>query len=134
MTIDDLNSGQWAVVEKVGGEGSTRLHFLDMGLIPGTALKFVERAPMGDPVQIIINGYALSLRKDDAADIEVTLSDEPAAVEVAKSDIPYNVYLHDHNAHPGLGEGGRYHSKDHENPLPKGSKLTFALAGQQNCG
>ena len=134
MTIDDLNSGQWAVVEKVGGEGSTRLHFLDMGLIPGTALKFVERAPMGDPVQILINGYALSLRKDDAADIEVTLSDEPAAVEVAKSDIPYNVYLHDHNAHPGLGEGGRYHSKDHENPLPKGSKLTFALAGQQNCG
>ena len=129
-----MKPGQWAVVERVGGEGATRLHFLDMGLIPGTQLKFVERAPMGDPVQILINGYALSLRKDDAADIEVTLIQEPGEKEAAKSDVPYNVYLHDHNAHPGLGEGGKYHSKDHGNPLPKGAKLTFALAGQQNCG
>ncbi|MBO4742496.1 MAG: fused ferrous iron transport protein A/B, partial [Bacteroidales bacterium] len=134
MTIDDMTSGQWAVVEKVGGVGATRLHFLDMGLIPGTALKFVERAPMGDPVQILINGYALSLRKDDAADIEVVPTAAPEEVVKSKSDVPYNVYLHDHNAHPGLGEGGKYHSKDHENPLPKGSKLTFALAGQQNSG
>ena len=134
MTIDDMTSGQWVVVEKVGGVGATRLHFLDMGLIPGTALKFVERAPMGDPVQILINGYALSLRKDDAADIEVVPTAAPEEVVKSKSDVPYNVYLHDHNAHPGLGEGGKYHSKDHENPLPKGSKLTFALAGQQNSG
>ena len=118
MTIDDMTSGQWAVVEKVGGVGATRLHFLDMGLIPGTALKFVERAPMGDPVQILINGYALSLRKDDAADIEVVPTAAPEEVVKSKSDVPYNVYLHDHNAHPGLGEGGKYHSKDHENPLP----------------
>ena len=134
MTIADMNGGQWAEVIKVGGEGSTRLHFLDMGLIPGTVLKFVERAPMGDPVQILINGYALSLRKADAADIEVKPIDVPHTEAKAKSDVPYNVYLHDHNAHPGLGEGGKYHSKDHENPLPKGAKLTFALAGQQNCG
>ena len=129
-----MNSGQWAEVVKVGGEGSTRLHFLDMGLIPGTPLKFVERAPMGDPVQILINGYALSLRKADAADIEVKPIDAPQEAAKAKSDVPYNVYLHDHNAHPGIGEGGKYHSKDHANPLPKGAKLTFALAGQQNCG
>ena len=134
MTIDDMKPGQWARVETVGGEGATRLHFLDMGLIPGTALKFVERAPMGDPVQILVNGYALSLRKDDAADITVSPAEAPGEEARAKSDIPYNVYLHDHNAHPGLGEGGRYHSKDHGNPLPKGAKLTFALAGQQNSG
>ena len=129
-----MNSGQWAEVVKVGGEGATRMHFLDMGLIPGTALKFVERAPMGDPVQILINGYALTLRKEDAAKIEVEPVPDIEPEAKKKSDVPYNVYLHDHNAHPGLGEGGKYHSKDHENPLPKGAKLTFALAGQQNCG
>ena len=131
-----MKPGQWAVVKTVGGEGATRLHFLDMGLIPGTPLKFVERAPMGDPVQILINGYALTLRKDDAAGIEVSEIPESSVSTDGDtpSDIPYNVYLHDHNAHPGLGEGGRYHSRDHENPLPKGTPLTFALAGQQNCG
>ena len=141
MTIDDLAKGQWAEVEAVGGEGAGRMHLLDMGLIPGARLKVVDRAPMGDPIQIQINGYALTLRKSDAAGISVMpLEEEPLdeapmkSVKAKNGDHAYNAWLHDHNAHPGLGEGGKYHSKDHENPLPKGAKLTFALAGQQNCG
>jgi ferrous iron transport protein B len=141
MTIDDLAKGQWAEVEAVGGEGAGRMHLLDMGLIPGARLKVVDRAPMGDPIQIQINGYALTLRKSDAAGISVMpLEEEPLdeapmkSVKAKNGDHAYNAWLHDHNAHPGFGEGGKYHSKDHENPLPKGAKLTFALAGQQNCG
>ena len=139
MTIDDLTRGQWAEVETVGGDGAGRRHLLDMGLIPGAVLKVVDRAPMGDPIQIQINGYALTLRKDDAAGISVlphTAGEHDADAQTAapRSDVPYNVYLHDHNAHPGLGEGGKYHSKDHAHPLPRGAKLSFALAGQQNCG
>ena len=137
MTIESLKSGQWAVVEKVGGEGATRMHFLDMGLIPGAKLKVVDRAPMGDPIQIQISGYALTLRKNDAADITVSLLDGDPVAETgggSGGDAPYNVYLHDHNAHPGLGEGGKYHSKDHNHPLPKDTVLSFALAGQQNSG
>ena len=134
MTIASVEPGHWAKVVKVGGEGATRMHFLDMGLIPGATLKVVDRAPMGDPIQIQINGYALTLRDKEAGEIDVVPSEEAPAAKAGKSDIPYNVYLHDHNAHPGLGEGGKYHSKDHEHPLPKGTKLTFALAGQQNCG
>ena len=111
------------------------MHFLDMGLIPGATLKVVGRAPTGDPIQLQINGYALTLRQADAADIQVSPLSAPAL-----QTNPYsgqegrNAYLHDHNAHPGLGEGGKYHSKDHENALPKGTVLRFALAGQQNCG
>ncbi|MBR4826806.1 MAG: ferrous iron transport protein B [Bacteroidales bacterium] len=135
MTIADMKPGQWAAVVKVGGEGATRMHFLDMGLIPGASLKVVDRAPMGDPIQILINGYALTLRLSDAADIEVQLQDAPQdSPDAPAGDSSYNVYLHDHNSHPGLGEGGKYHSKKHENALPKGTTLSFALAGQQNCG
>ena len=134
MTIASIEPGHWAEVKRVGGEGATRTHFLDMGLIPGALVKVVDRAPMGDPIQIQINGYALTLREKEASEIDVEPVEAPAVQQKQKSDIPYNVYLHDHNAHPGLGEGGKYHSKDHENPLPKGTLLTFALAGQQNCG
>ena len=135
MTIDGMNTGQWAEVIKVGGEGATRMHFLDMGLIPGAAVKVVDRAPMGDPIQIQINGYALTLLSKEADEIEVRPMEEaPETHQDKDSDVPYNVYLHDHNAHPGLGEGGKYHSKKHENALPKDTTLTFALAGQQNCG
>ena len=134
MTIASIEPGQWAEVKRVGGEGATRTHFLDMGLIPGALVKVVDRAPMGDPIQIQINGYALTLREKEASEIDVEPVEAPAAQQKQKSDIPYNVYLHGHNAHPGLGEGGKYHSKDHENPLPKGTPLTFALAGQQNSG
>ena len=140
MTIDKLEIGRAAVIEKVGGEGAVRMHFLDMGLIPGAVLKVVAKAPTGDPIQLLISGYALTLRKSDAADIEVRdpLPGEiPEESEQAGKDVSTvgrNTWLHDHNAHPGLGEGGKYHSRDHENPLPKGTVLSFALAGQQNCG
>ena len=138
MTIEQMETGREAVVLSVGGEGATRHHFLGMGLIPGARLKVVGRAPMGDPIQIQIHGYALTLRKEDAAGIEVHLLSpgtliEPSALAPV-DEKGYNAYLHEHNAHPGLGEGGKYHSRDHENPLPKGTLLRFALAGQQNCG
>ena len=137
MTIDKLELGREAVIEEVGGTGSSRMHFLDMGLIPGARLKVVSKAPLGDPIQLLISGYALTLRKADAAGIKVREISETAPEEALSEEADKygrNSWLHDHNAHPGLGEGGKYHSKDHENALPKGTKLVFALAGQQNCG
>ena len=139
MTIDKLELGRPAVIEEVGGEGATRTHFLDMGLTPGAVLKVVAKAPMGDPIQLLVRGYALTLRKADAADIKVRELAEGesyggTAAPAEAENYGRNSYLHDHNAHPGLGEGGKYHSKDHENALPRGTKLSFALAGQQNCG
>ena len=136
MTIDRLELGREAVILRVGGEGSTRTHFLGMGLTPGTRIKVIKRAPMGDPIEIQVRGYALTLRKSDAAGIEVHLLEEGTSAETSEplSDKGYNAYLHEHNAHPGLGEGGKYHSRDHEHPLPKDTVLSFALAGQQNCG
>ena len=137
MTIDKMAIGAEATVTKVGGEGTVRGHFLSMGLTPGTQVRVVKRAPLGDPIEIRIRGYALTLRSSDAATIEVEPLRRDAAPETAvpaEPDKGYNTYLHEHNAHPGLGEGGKYHSKDHENPLPKDTVLRFALAGQQNCG
>lgn len=113
------------------------MHFLDMGLIPGAGLKLVGRAPTGDPIQLQINGYALTLRQAEASDIEVeplTSQGHSDTDGESLEEAGRNAYLHDHNAHPGLGEGGKYHSRDHENPLPKDTVLSFALAGQQNCG
>ena len=113
------------------------MHFLDMGLIPGARLKLVGRAPTGDPIQLQINGYALTLRQAEASDIEVeplTSQGHSDTDGESLEEAGRNAYLHDHNAHPGLGEGGKYHSRDHENPLPKDTVLSFALAGQQNCG
>ena len=134
MTLDQLKIGQTAIVKTVGGEGSRRQHFLDMGVIPDARVKLVKYAPLGDPMEILIHGYSLTLRIADAHLIGV----EPCEEEPSNSPIdPNRLYistLHDHNAHPGLGEEGVYHDKTHETPLPKGTKLTFALAGQQNCG
>ena len=127
MTLKDLNIGETAVVGAVGGEGALRQHFLDMGLIPGEEVTLVKFAPMGDPMELSIHGYELTLRLDDAARIGVTLAKAPAAKKAAaESEKPVE--------HPGLGEGGRYHTKKGENPLPDGTTLTFALAGNQNCG
>ncbi len=127
MTLKDLNIGETAVVGTVGGEGALRQHFLDMGLIPGEEVTLVKFAPMGDPMELSIHGYELTLRLDDAARIGVTLAKAPAARKTAaESEKPVE--------HPGLGEGGRYHTKKGENPLPDGTTLTFALAGNQNCG
>ena len=127
MTLKDLNIGETAVITAVGGEGALRQHFLDMGLIPGEEVTLVKFAPMGDPMELSIHGYELTLRLDDAARIGVTLAKVPAAKKAAaESEKPVE--------HPGLGEGGRYHTKKGENPLPDGTTLTFALAGNQNCG
>ena len=127
MTLKDLNIGETAVVGTVGGEGALRQHFLDMGLIPGEEVTLVKFAPMGDPMELSIHGYELTLRLDDAARIGVTLAKAPAVKKAAaESEKPVE--------HPGLGEDGRYHTKKGENPLPDGTTLTFALAGNQNCG
>ena len=134
-TLDKLEIGQSARIKAVGGEGQRRQHFLDMGLIPDAFIKIVKYAPLGDPMEITIHGYALTLRKADAALIGVEPCDDTQTEERADNlDQLYITSLPDHNAHPGLGEEGIYHDKTHETPLPKGTQLTFALAGQQNCG
>ena len=135
-TLDKIGIGQSVRIKAVNGEGQRRQHFLDMGLIPDAVVKLVKYAPLGDPMEVKIHGYALTLRIADAQLIEVEPCD-PDETETTDNKNIEQLYiraLHDHNAHPGLGEEGIYHDKTHENPLPKGTKLTFALAGQQNCG
>ena len=127
MTLKELNIGESAVVEAVGGAGALRQHFLDMGLIPGEKVTLVKFAPMGDPMELQIHGYSLTLRLDDAA--QITVSAIPT-VRLAPKARPAEKMVE----HPGLGEGGRYHTKQGERPLPDGTTLTFALAGNQNCG
>lgn len=127
MTLRDLPIGKTATVRFVGGEGALRQHFLDMGLIPTADVTMVKYAPMGDPVQLRIHGYELTLRLDDAVKIEIEKVRDSRAEE--KSDLKKKRI-----SHPGLGEGGKYHVKENENPLPEGEVLTFALAGNQNCG
>ena len=137
ITLDKIEIGQSARILEVNGEGQRRQHFLDMGLIPDAIVKLVKYAPLGDPMEIMVHGYALTLRKADAALIGVEPCDGTQTEEKDKdtsNDRLYITSLPDHNAHPGLGEEGIYHDKTHEKPLPKGTKLTFALAGQQNCG
>ena len=137
ITLDKLGIGQSAIIKTVNGKSLVRQHFLDMGVIPDAIVKLVKYAPLGDPMEVMIHGYSLTLRKADARLITVEVCDSDNNVEVEQDfDINqlYITSLHDHNAHPGLGEEGIYHDKTHENPLPKGSVLTFALAGQQNCG
>ena len=127
MTLKDLNIGESAVINTVGGEGALRQHFLDMGLIPGEEVTLVKFAPMGDPMELQIHGYELTLRLDDAKQIKITpTSKKPGRVKSTRDEKPVE--------HPGLGEGGRYHTKQGENPVPEGTTLTFALAGNQNCG
>ena len=127
MTLRELAIGKTAVIRSVGGEGALRQHFLDMGLIPDAEVTLVKFAPMGDPLELRIHGYELTLR---LADAEKILVQEIPTVPAFKSsqrslrDIP----------HPGLGEGGKYHTKAGECPLPEGEMLTFALVGNQNCG
>ena len=137
MTVKELKTGEAGVVREVGGNGSLRNHFLNMGVTPGVEVKVLKRAPLGDPVEILVRGYALSLRLAEAAQITVDPLGAPSAEKPRSAeevDFGYNLSLHEHNAHPGLGEPGKYHSRDHENQVPKGTVLTFALAGQQNSG
>ena len=128
MTLKELEIGKSAVVKTVGGEGALRQHFLDMGLIPGAEVAMVKHAPMGDPVEVILHGYNLTLRLSEAAKIEVEEipSDRTGSADRAerKGKTP----------HPGLGEGGKFHPKGSGDPLPEGTLLTFALVGNQNCG
>ncbi len=127
MTLKDLNIGQTGLILRVGGEGALRQHFLDMGVIPGARVTLVKFAPMGDPMELLIQGYELTLRLSDAEKIEVQLVEQPASPTVRRASGSAS-------EHPGLGEGGRYHNRQDEHPLPEGTKLTFALAGNQNCG
>ncbi|MDD5924239.1 MAG: ferrous iron transport protein B [Clostridia bacterium] len=128
MTLNDLKKGQAGIVKSVGGEGPLRQHFLDMGLIPGAEITLVKYAPMGDPVEFRIHDYELTLRLADAQKIGIEPT-EPVKINPSK-----NKSLRSSKEHPGLGEGGKYHVKTNEKPLPDDKKLTFALAGNQNCG
>ena len=127
MKLNELKPGQSALIETVGGEGALRQHFLDMGVIPGTRVTLIKLAPMGDPMELRIHGYELTLRLADAGQIGITLLENSAEDASPKKDRPSP-------EHPGLGEEGRFHPKGTGNPLPEGTKLTFALVGNQNCG
>ncbi len=128
MTLKELEIGKSAVITSVGGAGALRQHFLDMGMIPGTVVTLVKYAPMGDPMELKLHGYELTLRLDDAARIGVSLTEKSEAVPPAPAPVT------DKTEHPGLGEGGRFHPKGSGDPLPENEKLTFALVGNQNCG
>ena len=127
MKLNELKPGQSALIETVGGEGALRQHFLDMGVIPGTRVTLIKLAPMGDPMELRIHGYELTLRLADAGQIGVTLLENAAEDAAPKKG-------RTSPEHPGLGEEGRFHPKGSGNPLPEGTKLTFALVGNQNCG
>ena len=126
MTLKEIAVGQSAVIQTVGGEGALRQHFLDMGVIPGAEVTVVKLAPMGDPMELEIHGYELTLRLADADKIQV----KPIAQRTPKFQTARDTGKH----HPGLGESGIYHSKEYETPLPEGTMLTYALVGNQNCG
>ncbi len=128
MIMRDLKPGQSARIIAVGGEGALRQHFLDMGVIPGAEATLVKLAPMGDPMELQIHGYELTLRLEDAAKIEV---------EAVREAVPQEEVRRTRQGatlHPGLGQSGIYHGKTESSPLPDGTILTFALAGNQNCG
>lgn len=127
MTLKDLNIGESALITAVGGKGALRQHFLDMGVIPGAEVTVVKFAPMGDPIELQIHGYELTLRLADAEQIEVASIEE-------RSNRHSRIERIYPTAHPGLGEDGKYHNTDEEKPLPEGTKLTYALVGNQNCG
>ena len=127
MTLKELEVGKSAVICSVGGKGALRQHFLDMGMIPGAEVTVVKLAPMGDPMELQIHGYELTLRLAEADQIEIE--------QIARRSRTHEGMEMLHGCeHPGLGEEGKYHSKKDENPLPDGTLLTYALVGNQNCG
>ncbi|MBD8926078.1 MAG: ferrous iron transport protein B [[Eubacterium] rectale] len=127
MTLKELGIGESARIKTVGGDGALRQHFLDMGVIPKAEVTVVKFAPMGDPMELQLHGYELTLRLDDAAQIEI----EPIQKRSRNHEGPKELSK---TAHPGLGEEGKYHVKGEEDPLPAGEMLTYALVGNQNCG
>ena len=127
MRLDELQIGKSGVIKTVGGSGALRQHFLDMGMIPGAEVTVVKLAPMGDPMELQVHGYELTLRLAEAARIEIEI--------IAKRSRSHERTINGKESeHPGLGEEGKFHSKKDENPLPEGTKLTYALVGNQNCG
>lgn len=145
MNLNELEIGKKAKIISVAGEGQLRHHILDMGLIPGTVVTLVKYAPMGDPMELLVRGYELTLRVDDAKLIGI----EPISNAEKNTDSKNKSENNNLDKagkeknskksgsvieHPGLGEGGRYHVKEHENPLPDTELLTFGLLGNQNCG
>lgn len=129
MKLSELQIGNTATIRAVGGSGALRQHFLDMGLIQGTEVTVVQYAPMGDPVELRIHGYELTIRLADAENIEISEAHPPKETKQ-----PFHGKQRAEKHHPGYGEGGRFHSRKDENPLPEGETLTFALVGNQNCG
>ena len=127
MTLKELKTGESAVIEAVGGEGALRQHFLDMGVIPGAVVTLEKLAPMGDPMELRIHGYSLTLRLADADNITVRPVNAEAVAETKKKHKKKT-------SHPGLGEGGIFHAEGDGDPLPDDAELTFALVGNQNCG
>ena len=119
MKLSELQIGSTATILAVGGTGALRQHFLDMGLIQGTEVTVVKYAPMGDPIELRIHGYELTIRLEDAGNIEISKAHEPKAATVKKPGPEKH--------HPGYGEGGKYHDRKQENPLPESETLTFAL-------
>ena len=130
MTLNELEIGKTAVVTSVGGEGALRQHFLDMGVIPGAEVTLVKYAPMGDPMELRLHGYELTLRVADAEKIGIRPVTEARERDWGVSEERRSPRA----SHPGLGEEGKYHVKADEHPLPEGTVLSFALAGNQNCG
>ena len=127
MTLKDLEIGKSAVIKTVGGKGALRQHFLDMGMIPGAEVTVVKFAPMGDPMELQVHGYELTLRLAEAEQIEIEQIPR-------RSNSHKRIEALSGAAHPGLGEEGKYHSKKDEHPLPEDTMLTYALVGNQNCG
>ena len=127
MTLKELEIGKSAVIRTVGGQGALRQHFLDMGMIPGAEVTVVKLAPMGDPMELQVHGYELTLRLAEADQIEIAPIDQRTRNHAGMERLQAT-------EHPGLGEEGKYHSKKDENPLPEGTLLTYALVGNQNCG
>ncbi len=127
MTLKELEIGKSAQILTVGGEGALRQHFLDMGVIPGAEVTVIKFAPMGDPMELQVHGYELTLRLEEASQIEISPIEQRNRSHEGAANI-------EKSSHPGLGEGGKYHDEEHASPLPEGTLLTYALVGNQNCG
>ena len=127
MTLKELEVGKSAVIRRVGGEGALRQHFLDMGMIPGAEVTVIKLAPMGDPMEVQVHGYELTLRLAEAQQIDI----QPIGRRSRSHTFKDRAKDQDH---PGLGENGKFHSIADEHPLPDGTVLTYALVGNQNCG
>ena len=134
MTLHEAKINQTVCVKKLGGNGELRQHFLDMGIIPGAEITFVKYAPLGDPMEFRLHGYELTLRVADAEKIEVEECGLHTKKSQAGTEQSFTSEKKSSVLHPGFGEGGKFHNKNDENPLPDGTTLTFALVGNQNCG